>query len=85
MSIRYLGKVENSKDLHHEEVVILAPFVLLGVGAFLRHSTKGIPIPYTMQLLVIGTVLGLLLRQDDWDDAFKDSIRILGNVDPHLM
>jgi len=80
-----LLKENESITLHHQEVIILAPFLLLGLGAFLRHSTKTLPIPYTMQLLVVGMLLGLLIRQDRWNNALQQSIQSLGNMDPHLM
>ena len=69
----------------HPEVTILAPFVLLGFGALLRHTTRTLPVPYTMQLLIIGSILGFLLRNDGWGNAFQESVMVLGNMDPHLM
>eukprot|EP00957_Ditylum_brightwellii_P212354 15367198-Ditylum_brightwellii.AAC.3 len=81
---RYLSE-EDDKIQHHQEVVILAPFLLLGFGAFLRHSTKSLPIPYTMQLLLVGSALGFLLRGDQWEDTLQASIERLANMDPHLM
>ncbi len=83
--VRSLGQEEDTVDIElHSEVVILAPFLLLAIGALLRHSTKSLPLPYTMQLLVLGTLLGLLLR-GQWSGSLKQSIEILGNLDPHLM
>ena len=70
---------------HKAEVVIFAPFVLLALGAFLKHTTKSLPLPYTVQLLVIGTFLGLALKSDKWDDTLQESIEMMGNMDPHLM
>ena len=55
-----------TNDYDHSEVVIFAPFLLLGVGAFLRHTTKAFFVPYTMQLLIIGTLLGTFLRGNEW-------------------
>ena len=67
------------------EVVILAPFLLLGLGAFLRHSTRALPVPYTMQMLILGALAGWCLRDERWDDALEKSLMELGNMDPHLM
>lgn len=70
---------------YHAEVIILAPFILLALGAFLRYSTSSLHLPYTMQLLVVGTGLGLLLRQNNWNNAMQHSLETLGDMDPHLM
>ena len=70
---------------HHEEVAILAPFLILAVGALLRHTTKSLPLPYTMQLLIMGALCGILLRSTTWDDTLQQSISKLGDMDPHLM
>ena len=69
----------------HNEVVILAPFLLLAVGAFLRHTTKSLPVPYTMQLLILGSFIGIFLRDSEWNDTLKQSMSKLGDMDPHLM
>lgn len=69
---------------HSSEVVILAPFCILAIGAFLRSSTKHLPIPYTMQLLLLGGLLGFFLRSS-WDDTLQQSLTTLGMIDPHLM
>jgi len=71
-------------DGSHHEVIILAPFLILLTGAILQ-STKSIPLPYTMQLLIIGTVLGLLLHSDEWSGTLRQSLNYLANMDPHLM
>ena len=82
---------DNENDAHfvHPEVVILAPFAILGFGAFLRHATKSLPLPYTMQLLIVGSLLGFLLRYYDSEpnhiNTFQQSFKVLGNMDPHLM
>mmetsp|Transcript_42079 Transcript_42079/g.127635 ORF Transcript_42079/g.127635 Transcript_42079/m.127635 type:complete len:354 (+) Transcript_42079:213-1274(+) len=83
-----LSTIEHGEVDHHharQEIVILAPFLLLGLGAFLRHSTKSLPIPYTMQLLVVGALAGFFLRDERWEDALQKSVMELGNMDPHLM
>lgn len=82
-----VGDQEYTHGDVHPEIVILAPVVLLGVGALLRHTTRSLPLPHTMQLLILGSVLGFLLRQHyEWtDNAMQKSVMILGNMDPHLM
>jgi NhaP-type Na+/H+ and K+/H+ antiporters len=74
-----------SEQQHHIEIVILAPFLMLAIGAFLRQTTKNLPIPYTLQLLILGSILGAFLRNNKWNDSFQKSFEILGNMDPHLM
>jgi len=80
-----LPEEQHVEHVEHVEVVILAPFLLLLVGALLRQTTKNLPIPYTLQLLIIGTALGVLLRNSEWDDAFQQSVSRLGEMDPHLL
>jgi NhaP-type Na+/H+ or K+/H+ antiporter len=83
----YEDKIDDSisHNYEHDEVVIFAPFLLLAIGAFLRHTTKSLPLPYTMQLLVLGSLLGIFLRRSEWDDALQQSVSKLGDMDPHLM
>lgn len=69
----------------HVEIVILAPFFILALGALIRQTTKALPIPYTLTLLLIGTLFGFLLRIETWNDALRESINMLGNFDPHLL
>lgn len=69
----------------HAEIIILAPFALLAFGALLRQTRKALPLPYTLELLVTGIILGLFLRRDQWTGAMQQSVKILGDVDPHLM
>jgi len=80
-----LPEEQHVEHVEHVEVVILAPFLLLMVGALLRQTTKNLPIPYTLQLLIIGTALGVLLRNSEWDDALQKSVSRLGEMDPHLL
>jgi hypothetical protein len=53
---------EDHGEHHHAELVMLFPFVVLAVGAgseMLVHKTS---IPYTTFLLLIGAVIGYLMR-----------------------
>jgi NhaP-type Na+/H+ or K+/H+ antiporter len=85
MTIAESSVDSDSNPVKHAEVVILAPFLLLAVGALLRQTTKALPVPYTMQLLIVGTLLGILLRGDQWTGTLQQSMEVLGNLDPHLM
>lgn len=79
------------------ETIILAPFLLLALGAFLRHTASSLPIPYTVQLLICGGALGFFLRDSDgsisssssssssWDGPLQQSLQALADMDPHLM
>lgn len=80
-----IDETADENSLYHDEVVLFAPFLLLAVGAFLRHTTKSLPIPYTMQLLVLGGIAGVFLRKNEWNDTFQQSMLKLGDMDPHLM
>ena len=49
---------------HHAHEAVLAPMVVLAAGALIRHAllmTRA-PVPYTALLLLLGALLGLLLR-----------------------
>jgi len=47
---------------HHAELVLLFPFVVLAVGAGSEMLVHKTPIPYTTFLLLIGGVIGGLMR-----------------------
>jgi len=88
------GHNETHSGLEHGylEDALLAPFLLLLIGSILRHSTHSLPvikhIPYTMQLLVMGMILGYAENAGTWwptGSAMDKSIGILANLDPHLM
>lgn len=70
------------------ETIILAPFLLLALGAFLRHTASSLPIPYTVQLLICGGAFGFFLRDgstSSWDGPLQHSLQALADMDPHLM
>jgi len=78
----------------HSQTSLLAPMVLLLIGAGLRATTKRWRIPYTMQLLILGFILGLIINNLKETAATSDdkivrmsynSILALGELDPHLM
>ena len=75
---------------HHFEDHLLMPFILLLLGAGLRHGTKGLPVPYTMQLLLLGLILGMGAKQEtmwfgDEGGKFYESVYVLAKLDPHLL
>jgi len=80
-----LPEEQHAEHVKPVEVVILAPCLLLLVGALLRQTTKNLPIPYTLQLLIIDTALGVLLRNSEWDDALQQSVARLGKIGPHIL
>ena len=47
---------------HSAELVILFPFVVLVVGAASEVAVSGTAIPYTTFLLIIGCLMGFLMR-----------------------
>ena len=68
--------------------VIVAVFI----GSLTRHFLKGIPVPFTALLLIIGILLGVLTRTgafDHWgslDVSFvADSFHAAANIDPHML
>ena len=56
--------VGTSSHKSHQTDAILAPMVTLGLGCLIRHvlAYTGIPIPYTVNLLLLGAMLGGALR-----------------------
>lgn len=70
------------------ETIILASFLLLALGEFLRHTASSLPIPYTVQLLICGGAFGFFLRDgstSSWDGPLQHSLQALADMDPHLM
>lgn len=70
--------------------------IALIIGAATRHFLKKSPLPFTVSLLLIGLVLGVLSRMGyfgEWNiiglklDAtfMSDAIGWAGNIDPHLI
>ncbi|HRX31370.1 MAG TPA: cation:proton antiporter [Tenuifilaceae bacterium] len=97
-------EVANVTPLHieHEEETIseksehganLAPllFVVLSlfVGAATRQLLRKGPLPYTISLLVIGLILGVLNRSDFFTNfglnIIGESVHWAGHIDPHLI
>lgn len=75
---------------------LLFVIIALLIGAATRHFLRKSPLPYTVTLLLIGIILGILYRLgalDTWslgvttfDVSFlQQSIHWAGNIDPHLI
>ncbi|OFX84360.1 MAG: hypothetical protein A2W99_01175 [Bacteroidetes bacterium GWF2_33_16] len=88
---------QQAEESHSGDMSPLFFLILaLIIGAATRHFLKKSPLPYTVSLLVIGLVLGVLTRVgylDIWNfGLFKLNVSFLsssvgwaGNFDPHLI
>jgi NhaP-type Na+/H+ or K+/H+ antiporter len=68
----------------HPHLAVLFPFVMLAVGAGADALTHRIAIPYTSLLLLIGSVVGYLMR-DHWLGFLGDSAAGMADMDAHLL
>ena len=71
---------------------LLFIIIAILIGAATRHFLKALPFPFTVLLLVIGMVLGVITRIggfDHWgsmDVSFiADSFQWAANIDPHML
>eukprot|EP01135_Chromosphaera_perkinsii_P009519 Nk52_evm9s1779 gene=Nk52_evmTU9s1779 len=61
--------------------VIVVLFACIAFGAFVRHTTKNLPVPYTVILLVSGFIFGLIAdKSGGWDNYTQ-----LSRMNPHLI
>ncbi|KAA0155613.1 hypothetical protein FNF29_01530 [Cafeteria roenbergensis] len=63
---------------------LLFVFVALILGALVRGFIKFIPIPYTVMLLVLGAIIGIIDHNVDMG-ALSDSIQLWVHINPHLI
>lgn len=78
---------------HNEHETNLAPllFIIISlfVGTATRHLLKKGPLPYTISLLIIGLLLGVLTRSEVLQRfgmmSFADSVKWAGSINPHLI
>jgi len=89
--------VQQEENSHSGDMSPLFFLILaLIIGAATRHFLKKVPLPYTVSLLVIGLLLGLLVRlglMEQWNLGFlninvsfiSNSIQWAGNIDPYLI
>lgn len=76
--------------MHYETGLLILVFVILAlfIGASVRHLLKGTQIPYTVALLVIGLVLGLIHRTDIFENytpMFAETLDLVVDISPHLI
>jgi NhaP-type Na+/H+ or K+/H+ antiporter len=76
--------------MHYETGLLVLIFVILAlfIGASVRHLLKGTQVPYTVALLVIGLVLGLIHRTDlfaDYTPMFAETLDLVVDISPHLI
>lgn len=78
---------------HNDHATNLAPLLFIVISLFVgtatRHLLKKGPLPYTISLLIIGLILGVLTRSElllEFGLApIADSVKWAGNIDPHLI
>ena len=71
----------------------LAPFLFIVLSLFIGTATRNLlskgPLPYTIMLLIMGLILGLLTRLDVFHsiglDMVGQAVHWAGNIDPHLI
>jgi len=61
--------------------------IALFMGIIIRHWFKKSPVPYTVMLLLLGIVIGVLNRVDilHFSSLIQNSVSWAGNIDPHLI
>ena len=67
---------------------LLFIIVALIIGAATRHFLKKSPLPFTVTLLLIGIVIGVMANKGVFDGAletFKVGVEWAGHIDPHLI
>jgi len=77
----------------NEHATNLAPLLFIVISLFVgtatRHLLKKGPLPYTISLLIIGLILGVLTRSElllEFGLApIADSVKWAGSIDPHLI
>ena len=96
------SEVKESHDTEHEEghQTDTAPllFIILAIiiGVATRHFVKRSPFPFTVLLLIIGLVLGVMNRFGLFEElhildfnlelsAISKSIEFAANMDPHML
>ena len=76
--------------MHFETGLLVLIFVVLAlfIGASVRHLLKGTQIPYTVALLVIGLLMGLIHRTDFFTyntPVLADTLNLVVDISPHLI
>jgi NhaP-type Na+/H+ or K+/H+ antiporter len=82
---------EHSEESGHETNLAPLLFIILAlfVGTATRHLLSRGPLPYTISLLIIGLILGVLTRSGVLADfgmrSIADSVGWAGSINPHLI
>lgn len=67
---------------------LLFIIIALILGTITRHLLKKMPIPYTVLLVVIGVILGIISRFHFFSESFEEvihSISWAGSINPHVV
>lgn len=81
-------KKDNQEDNQASMSALFFIIIALIIGAGTRHLLKNSFLPYTVALLIIGIVLGLLVRFEFLThslSALNEAVEWAGNIDPHLI
>ena len=67
--------------------ILLFVNVTLLVGVSLRHLLKQVALPYTVALLLVGILFGLIYRFDhvDMPEVYNHTVQLVADIDPHLI
>ncbi|MGE0079172.1 MAG: cation:proton antiporter [Bacteroidales bacterium] len=82
---------EHSGNSEHETNLAPLLFIIISlfVGTATRHLLSRGPLPYTISLLIIGLILGVLTRSglllDFGMQPIADSVKWAGSINPHLI
>lgn len=84
---------EVTENNHEGHGLNLAPFLFIVLSLFIGTATRHLfskgPLPYTIMLLIIGLILGILTRFDIMQtiglDMVGQAVHWAGNIDPHLI
>ncbi|OFX18122.1 MAG: hypothetical protein A2033_03625 [Bacteroidetes bacterium GWA2_31_9] len=85
------SEVESSQDEEHEKGGMEPLFfiiIALTLGAATRHFLKKSPIPYTVLLLLIGLIIGIVSRLGAFSYyalTLDEAIKWAGHIDPHVI
>lgn len=89
-------EAHNSSDHHNNMDPLFFIILALIIGAGTRHFLHKSPLPFTVMLLIIGMISGVLVRFglfETWNIGFMEidvslihrSIKWAANIDPHLL
>lgn len=84
------GSTEHSKEHHTDTTPLLFIIFSIIIGGLASYGLKKISLPFTVALMLIGFILGILGRMDFFMDFLDfpeadQSIKWASHIDPHLM